>query len=1008
MKKNRLTALMLIASLAANGFGALNVCSAETVTGENEAFDINSLGVRGDMNNDGKLSIFDLIRYRMYLLGSDIELPSAYQTDINGDGKNNISDFIMLKSALLDDIKIWSPKNMPVMDGSTSAIPLEAGFKAKMLGINYSDAKSLVSHHKTHEAFARLLSGENDMIFTVPISESQQKDADKAGVHLNHTPVAKESFVFVVNKNNPVDSLTQEQIRGIYSGKITNWKEVGGNDEKIIPYQRNNDSGSQNYMVDFMKGYELMEPPKDYIVGAMGSLMDAVAVYDNSVQAIGYSVYSYAAQMYENSSDVKFIAVDGVAPSRETMADDSYPLLSSTYIVYTDNASQNTLDFVKWATSEEGQNCALENGYVPVIDIKYPDRLKPYKALGTGKERPADYKPSEMVSTSTYRKDYDGISYTIDFLKDKDFEKTINADLEAVLKDFDKGAYIEREAMNGYMSIKIRQSGMYGAYDKAAVLNYDLINSRRIEKFSDLFYKGMDFVPLVNDAAASFINGELGSCIKSDFIGITGTVDMFSIYELTLGDNNQYLSENHFIDYGAYQGSQNASYYLTDYMVTGEYFDLNKVFDNTRTHVSDVYYRDEWNVVIEKDNDGEIRQRVEGSVFHTPEEVEKRQKVYEIIFGKLKEIRADGGYEKSRILISEPYKTDQYDSLNVIYGDVGKVDGPHAYMFAPDTGEQLYFSDIFGSEFSYLDKNVYFISDIDTRNNTVVAHVYGGSGEKVIELDPDHVNMKYINIGMQKAKPQKLDTELKGEICWIGDSFYGYSSSYIVDYGPKEYQWFIEGDWHITAKNKIISHGDLWYECWDSDDGDYYGWIPDHRIDFYTKTSPFDVINNTYMHTSGVGGWATFLRLNYDGSFYGEYNDYNPGGKDEETGETIWNLDYYGFEGSFDNIQKINDLTYSGVIGKFETSSDMAPYHLGDRLFIIDLEDMMAEGDEILIYMKGTRVADMDEECRAAVGMPKAWGMNGAPEFLEENVIYNVTRGIAFFDEDGKVEFWKH
>jgi hypothetical protein len=40
--------------------------------------------------------------------------------------------------------------------------------------------------------------------------------------------------------------------------------------------------------------------------------------------------------------------------------------------------------------------------------------------------------------------------------------------------------------------------------------------------------------------------------------------------------------------------------------------------------------------------------------------------------------------------------------------------------------------------------------------------------------------------------------------------------------------------------------------------------------------------------------------------------------------------------------------------------------------------------------------------------MPKAWGMNGAPEFLEENVIYNVTRGIAFFDEDGKVEFWKH
>lgn len=105
------------------------------------------------------------------------------------------------------------------MDGSTSAIPLEAEFKSKMLGINYYAAKSSVKHHKTHESFQMLLSGQNDMIFTVPISESQQKDADEAGVHLNLEPVAKEGFVFIVNKSNPVDKLTQQQIRDIYSGK---------------------------------------------------------------------------------------------------------------------------------------------------------------------------------------------------------------------------------------------------------------------------------------------------------------------------------------------------------------------------------------------------------------------------------------------------------------------------------------------------------------------------------------------------------------------------------------------------------------------------------------------------------------------------------------------------------------------------------------------------------------------------------------------------------------------
>ena len=83
----------------------------------------------------------------------------------------------------------------------------------------------------------------------------------------------------------------------------------------------------------------------------MSSLMDGIAVYDNAADAIGYSVYSYAAQMYENSSDTKFIAVDGVKPSRETMADGSYPLLSSTSIVYTDKASQNTKEFAEWAVS---------------------------------------------------------------------------------------------------------------------------------------------------------------------------------------------------------------------------------------------------------------------------------------------------------------------------------------------------------------------------------------------------------------------------------------------------------------------------------------------------------------------------------------------------------------------------------------------------------------------------------------------------------------------------------
>ncbi len=65
----------------------------------------------------------------------------------------------------------------------------------------------------------------------------------------------------MVNAKNPVDALSQQQIKDIYSGKITNWKQVGGSDEPIVAYQRNTDSGSQNYMIDFMGETPLMDAP---------------------------------------------------------------------------------------------------------------------------------------------------------------------------------------------------------------------------------------------------------------------------------------------------------------------------------------------------------------------------------------------------------------------------------------------------------------------------------------------------------------------------------------------------------------------------------------------------------------------------------------------------------------------------------------------------------------------------------------------------------------------------
>ena len=107
-------------------------------------------------------------------------------------------------------------ENFPRIDGSTSLIPLEAGVRAAIFGKSIEQAEKDVAHTTTWGSFKRLLSGDADMIFSTPISAEQQKMADEAGIKLEQVPVVKEAFVFVVNAKNPVDSLTQQQIKDIY------------------------------------------------------------------------------------------------------------------------------------------------------------------------------------------------------------------------------------------------------------------------------------------------------------------------------------------------------------------------------------------------------------------------------------------------------------------------------------------------------------------------------------------------------------------------------------------------------------------------------------------------------------------------------------------------------------------------------------------------------------------------------------------------------------------------
>lgn len=428
--------------------------------------------------------------------------------------------------------------NLPIMDGSTSTIPLEGGIKSALFEITQESAEAGIVHSTTYGSFDNLIEGKCDIIFSTPLSEEQYKKAKEAKIDLVETPVVYEGFVFVVNASNPVDTLTQQQLKDIYSGKITNWKEVGGNDAEIIAYQRNETSGSQNYMKAFMKDSNLMKPVTTFTPASMSGLMDAIATYDNAENAIGYSVYAYAANMYGNGNEIKFIKVDGVNPTKETMTSQEYPLLNYNYAIYNKKNEENTTvdELVEWLLTYNGQVAMVNAGYVPIKNIRVKELvIEPYTSKGTSQElksKKADYyyvvEPYEITNKTDvewWNRVDEGAK--IKKLKDRELQNAINKFIEnsvGKLKEKEReckkyvellnknsewnnyrydGIRTELNCINGYLSVKIlltyeyevqvSSEYVYASYSKV----YDLYSGKEL-KLSDLFYKNENFVDIIN------------------------------------------------------------------------------------------------------------------------------------------------------------------------------------------------------------------------------------------------------------------------------------------------------------------------------------------------------------------------------------------------------------------------------------------------------------------------------------------------------------------------------
>lgn len=298
------------------------------------------------------------------------------------------------QSVSLDGLSV---ETYPVVDGSTSAWPLQQKVACHIFdltctwqeGIFFDTTLNLlpeieegideeaalyiynhISHSGTHSSYMNLIEGEADLILVArPPSQDELDAARRSAVTLDYRPVALDAFVFLVNVANPVEDFEVEQIRQIYTGAITDWRQLGvdlsveGN-SAINPYRRNPNSGSQELMETLvMQGGQMVEAPELLHYEMIGPF-NAIG-YDPL--GIGYSVFYYATYMLPTET-VRLASVGGVLPTSETIGDGSYPFVTEVYVAIRGDAlpDSTTVQLRNWLLTAEGQAVVAESGYVPV------------------------------------------------------------------------------------------------------------------------------------------------------------------------------------------------------------------------------------------------------------------------------------------------------------------------------------------------------------------------------------------------------------------------------------------------------------------------------------------------------------------------------------------------------------------------------------------------------------------------------------------------------------------
>lgn len=223
----------------------------------------------------------------------------------------------------------------------------------------------LIRCTQTTKAYNGLADGNSDIVFAFQPSADQIAYAASKGVEFELTCIGYDAFCFFVNKQNPIDNLSLKQVQDIYSGKITNWKTVGGKNKRIFAFTRPKNSGSQTIMENLvMKDININTRFQAKEVSTMGQIISVVDSYLNTPAAIGYTFMYYSSFMVTGES-IKYLAIDGIVPTNDTVRSGAYIFSVPFYAVTVKGChTQQTKQLLDWLKGQQGQRLIQKCGYV--------------------------------------------------------------------------------------------------------------------------------------------------------------------------------------------------------------------------------------------------------------------------------------------------------------------------------------------------------------------------------------------------------------------------------------------------------------------------------------------------------------------------------------------------------------------------------------------------------------------------------------------------------------------